>query len=61
MYTTICTCCAFWLSVGRVSGAGYAAENRQSTEQHNTYQLMYIYSVHPDDGLQICPKPVEVD
>jgi len=27
---------------------------------HNTYQL-YIYSIPPDDGLQICPKHVEVD
>jgi hypothetical protein len=29
--------------------------------QHNTYQLLYIYSTHPDDGLQICPKRVDVD
>jgi len=29
-------------------------------EKHNTYQL-YIYSILPDDGLQICPKHVEVD
>ena len=30
--------------------------------QHNTYQLyIYIYSIPPDDGLQICPKHVEVD
>ena len=35
--------------------------NIQSTEQHNTYQLLYIYSIPPDDGLQICPKHVEVD
>jgi len=28
---------------------------------HNTYQLLYIYSISPDDGLQICPKHVEVD
>ena len=34
---------------------------QQSTEQHNTYQLLYIYSIPPDDGLQICPKHVEVD
>jgi hypothetical protein len=34
---------------------------RQSTKKHNTYQLLYIYSVPPDDGLQICPKHVEVD
>jgi hypothetical protein len=35
--------------------------NRQSTVKHNTYQLLYIYRVPPDDGLQICPKHVEVD
>jgi len=29
--------------------------------KHNTYQLLYIYSIPPDDGLQICPKHVEVD
>jgi len=34
--------------------------NRQSTEKHNTYQL-YVYGISPDDGLQICPKHVEVD
>jgi len=27
---------------------------------YNTYHL-YIYSIPPDDGLQICPKHVEVD
>ena len=32
-----------------------------ATEKHNTYQLLYIYSIPPDDGLQICPKYVEVD
>ena len=35
--------------------------NRQSTEKHNTYQLLYIYSIPPAGGLQICPKHVEVD
>jgi hypothetical protein len=34
--------------------------NRQSTEKHNTYQLLYIYSIPPNDGLQICPKHVEI-
>jgi len=33
----------------------------QSTKEHNTYQLLYIYSIPPDDGLQKCPKHVEVD
>jgi hypothetical protein len=35
--------------------------NRQSTEKHKTYQLLYIHSILPDYGLQICPKHVEVD
>ena len=35
--------------------------NRQSTEKHNMYQLLYTYGIPPDDGLQICPKHVEVD
>jgi len=34
--------------------------NRQSAKKHNTYQLLYIYSIPPDDGLQIRPKHVEV-
>jgi len=36
---------------------------KQSSFQHNTYQLLYIYiySIPPDDGLQICPKHVEFD
>jgi len=28
---------------------------------NNTYQLLCIYSIPPDDGRQICPKHVEVD
>ena len=28
---------------------------------YNMYQLLYIYSIPPDDGLKICPKHVEVD
>jgi hypothetical protein len=43
-----------WLSVGRQA-------NRQSTKKHNTYHLLYIYSIPSDDGLQICQKHVEVD
>jgi hypothetical protein len=34
---------------------------RESTKKHNTYQLLYIYSIPPDDELQICPKYEEVD
>jgi len=30
-------------------------------QKHNTYRLLYIYSIPPDDGLQICPKHVEVE
>jgi hypothetical protein len=51
-YTTIGTCCVFQLTVCWSS-------NRQSTKKHNTYQLLYIYSIPPDDGLQICPEHVE--
>ena len=54
IYTTIGTCCVLQLTVGRPT-------NRQSTAKHNTYQLLYIYSIPPDDGLQICPKPLEVE
>jgi len=32
--------------------------NRQSTKKHNTYQLLYIYSIPPNGELQICPKLV---
>jgi hypothetical protein len=32
----------------------------RSTEKHNTYKLSYMYSKSPDDGLQICPKRVEI-
>ena len=34
--------------------------NRKSSEKHNMYQLLYIHSIPPEDGLQICPKYVEV-
>jgi len=54
IYTAIGTCCDVQLTFCWPA-------NRQSTEQHNTYQLLYIYSIPPDDGLQICPKHVEVD
>ena len=43
-----------WLYVDRPA-------NLQPTEKHNTYELLYIYSIPPDDGLQICPKHVEAD
>ena len=51
---TIGTCCAFsWLSVGR-------SANRLSTESTKLTNCC-IYSILPDDGLQVCPKHVEVD
>jgi len=28
---------------------------------YNTYHLLYIYSVPADDGLQMCPKHVDID
>jgi len=40
---------------------GWNPANRESTENHNTYQLLYTYSIPPDDGLQIRPRHVEVD
>jgi hypothetical protein len=58
IYTTIGTCCAFQLTV--CWSAGRSA-NRQTTEKHNTYHLLYIYSIPPDNGLQICPKYVDVE
>ena len=33
----------------------------ESTEKHNTYQLLHIYPIPPDYGLQICLKHVDVD
>jgi len=53
MYTTTGTCCALQLTV--------CCANRQSTAKHNMYQLLYMYSTPHDNGLQICPKHVEVD
>ena len=50
-----------WCSVDCLSvGRPVCRANRQTTKKHNTYQL-YIYSMPPDDGLQTCPKYVEVD
>jgi hypothetical protein len=63
IYTTICMCCAFQLTDCWPGWDGWDLNltNRQSTEKHKMYQLFYIYSIPPDDGLQICPKHVEVD
>jgi len=35
--------------------------NRRPTEKHNAFQLLHTCRIPPDDGLQICPKHVEVD
>ena len=58
IYTTNGTCCTVQLAVCWPAGR---PTNRQPTEQYNTYHLLYIYSIPPDDGLQICPKHVQVD
>jgi len=55
IYTTVGTCCAFQLTLLA------SLANGQSTEKHNTYQLLYIFSIPPDDGPQICPKHVGID
>jgi len=54
IYTAIGTCCAFQLTDCR-------RPTDSQLKKHNTYQLFYIYSIPPDDGLQMCPKHVEVD
>ena len=56
MYTINGTCCAFQLTVCWPAGR---LANRQSTGKPDTYQLLYINSTPPDDGLQMCPKHVE--
>ena len=55
IYTTIGTCCTFQLIVC------WPGWNGHSIKMHKTYQLLYIYSIPPDDGPQMCPKHVEVD
>jgi len=50
----------------------YPKESTQHTEHgeslklgilyiYNNWYVLYIYNTPPDDGLQICPKHVEVD
>jgi len=34
---------------------------KQPSIQHDMCQLLYIYSITPDDWLQICPEHIEVD
>jgi len=51
--------------IGAVAGLRWNfhlnSANRQSDAKHSTYRLLFIYSIPPDDGLQICPKHVQVD
>ena len=60
IYTIIGTYCGFSVDC-LLSKFHLNPANRQSTKIHNMYQLLYIYSIPPDYGLQICPKHVEVD
>jgi hypothetical protein len=53
IYTATGTCCGVQLTVRWPA-------NRQSTEHHKMYQFLYIYSILPDDGLQLCPKHMQV-
>jgi len=53
---------------GSTKGTGYLLPFSSLPVRHRvpsyfswTYQLFYIYSIPPDDGLQICPKHVQVD
>ena len=48
-----------WLYVGRV---GMEPRPTDSQLKNTTRtELLYSYSIPPDDGLQICPRHVEVD
>jgi hypothetical protein len=69
---TACQCCKNWTAMqndakmirmlySRTRDMSHSnPANRQSTKKQHTYQL-YIHSMPSDDGLQICPKHVEVD
>jgi hypothetical protein len=47
IYTTIGTCCVCLVDT--------------QLKSKTRTNLLYMYSIPPDDGLQICPKHVEVD
>jgi hypothetical protein len=51
----------FHLSTSTCFGYICSPSSRGMLYIHNTYQLLCIYSIPPDDGLQIYPKHVEVD
>jgi len=49
------TCCAFQLTVC----SPIDSQLKNTTRTNCVY--IYIYSIPPDDGLQICSKHVEID
>jgi len=49
IYVCVCVCVCVYTTIDH------------STKKHSMYQLLYIYSIPPDDRLQIWPKYVEVD
>jgi hypothetical protein len=54
IYTAIGMCCALQLTV---CWPGTDSQLKSTTHTN----ILYIYSIPPDDWLQICPKHVEVD
>ena len=52
IYTTIGMYCFFQLTL---------QPTESQLKSKKIYQFLYIYSIPADDGLQICPKHVEVD
>ena len=59
-HTQIGTCCAFQLTVYWPGWDGTSSiSTRTSTPR--TSCCIHIYSIPPDEGLQICPKHVEVE
>ena len=59
-YQMFYMCCAFQLTVCWPTDSRPKSTKRTNCG-HNPYQLLYIYSIPPDDRLQILPKHVEVD
>jgi hypothetical protein len=60
IYTTIGTCFAFDLPICWPTDSQLKSTTRTNC-WHNTYKLLCVYIIPPDDRLQICPKHVEVD
>ena len=42
-----------------ISGLGLRKFQADGFLLTRVYQLLYIYSIFPDDGIQICPKHVK--